>query len=381
MGLRLTVVRRFGVVVTVVALATTMARAEPVGAAKPPKYSRPGPYAAGVTTLALADRQVEVWYPAKPKAARGAARASYDLVDKVPPSVVGLLPEGASVVYEMDAVRDVPAATRRQGFPLVLVAHGDAGYREEFDYLASHLASWGFVVAAPDILERSIPALLGSPPANPVDDLTTMRATAALLRAENDRADGPLAGRVMPDRLAIVGQSAGGGTALRFGAEPGLVTAVALSASGSDPVTGQLITFPDVPVMFVTGAEDSLVPLANVEAGFEAANPPTRLVVVGGAGHASFAGICPIGGPDGLVGLAERNGLDVPDDLERIATDGCASPAPDPDPAWAPIDHAVTAQLRAAFGLDRRPKGLNQETMDGFAPVDVQSRVRRPAGR
>jgi len=362
------------------AVALVSAWAAPAVGARAPKYSAPGPYAAGVTTLDLPDRKVEVWYSVKPKAAAGAVPASFDLIQKAPPAIVGLLPAGATVVVETAASRDLPAAKKKGGFPLVLMAHGTAGYREQMHFLASHLASWGFVVASPDITERSLGTLLssylGMPPPPAVDDVDTMRATEALVRGESDRAGSPLEGRVMADQVAITGQSAGGSTALEYGAEPGLVTAIPISASGYSSQTGTYVTFPDVPVMFVTGAADSVVPLANVQAGYETANIPTRLVVIQGAGHASMAGICPIGGPGGLVGLAESNNLPVPDNLKRLASDGCANPAPDPDPAWAPINQAVTAQLREAFGIDKRPKGLNQRTFDKFAPVVVQYQER-----
>jgi dienelactone hydrolase len=363
--------------IAALALVGTLLVPAPASATTTPRYAQPGPYAAGVTTLDLPDRKVEVWYPATKKAARGAVPASFDLVEKAPPAIVSLLPPGASAAYETAAFRDIRAAKQQGGFPLVLMAHGTAGYREQLSYLGAHLASWGFVVASPDILERGLAALLGSPPATPVDDVTTMRATEALLRAENTRAGGPLRGRVMPDRVAVTGQSAGGSTAIRFASEPGVVTAIPLSASGYDARTGTFLAFPAVPMMFVTGAADQVVPVGNVQQGFETANPPVRSVVIGGAGHASVAGICPIGGSGGLVGLAERSALPVPDSLKRLASDGCSDPAPNPDPAWAPIDHAVTAQLRAAFGIDRRPKGLDQETFDAFAPVAVTYRERR----
>src|SRR5437899_1410879 len=38
---------------------------------------------------------------------------------------------------------------RRGRFPLVLLAHGFCGSRTNYEYLSSHLASWGFLVAAP----------------------------------------------------------------------------------------------------------------------------------------------------------------------------------------------------------------------------------------
>lgn len=357
--------------------ATTTATGK-AAAAKAPRYAGPGPYAAGVTTLQLPDRAVEVWYPAEPKSTTGAERAGFDLVQKVPPVIVSLLPPGTRVAVETDASRDVPAAKKRGGFPLVLMAHGTAGYREQLHYLATHLASWGFVVASPDITERGLGALLGAAPAAPVDDVTTMRATRALLEAEGTRAGGRLEGRIRPGRVAITGQSAGGSTALRFAGEPGVVTAIPLSASGVSQQTGAP-TPTSVPVMFVTGAADAVVPVEGVRTGFAAAAPPARLVVVGGAGHASVAGICPIGGPGGLVGVAEANRLPVPDSLKRLASDGCANPAPDPDPSWAPIDHAVTAQLRTAFGIDRKPVGLDQRTFDRFAPVTVEYQERLTA--
>src|SRR5512143_3822250 len=46
------------------------------------------------------------------------------------------------------ARRDV--APLRRGYPLVLTAHGFCGSRLYYDCLATHLASHGFVIAAPD---------------------------------------------------------------------------------------------------------------------------------------------------------------------------------------------------------------------------------------
>ena len=342
-----------------------------------PAYAKPGPYAAGVTTLDLPDRKVEVWYPAKKKAAKGAVPATFDLLDKVPAAIKALLPAGTDVTYTTDAYRDIPAAKKKGGFPLVLMAHGTAGYREQLAYLGEHLASWGFVVASPDILERSLGALLGSPPANPnPDDVAVMRSTEALLRTANTTTGGPLAGRVKKDVVAVTGQSAGGSTAIRFGSEPGVVSAIPISASGYSSQTGAYVTFPDAPLMFITGTADQIVPVANVQGGFEKAPAPARLVTIDGAGHASVAGVCPIGGQGGLVGVANNAGLPVPDSLKRLAADGCANSTANPDPSWGPIRHAVTAELRERFGIDKKPVGLDQKTMDEFAPVVVHYQER-----
>src|SRR5579871_3061246 len=42
------------------------------------------------------------------------------------------------------------AAPRAGRFPLVLVAHGNCGFRTNYEYLTVPLAALGFVVAAPD---------------------------------------------------------------------------------------------------------------------------------------------------------------------------------------------------------------------------------------
>ena len=34
--------------------------------------------------------------------------------------------------------------------PLLVFSHGNSGYRQQSTFLTTHLASWGFVVAAPD---------------------------------------------------------------------------------------------------------------------------------------------------------------------------------------------------------------------------------------
>src|SRR5262245_18332132 len=103
--------RRTMTAILVLALAT--------GAAAAPDPTRPGKLAVGVTTAEVVDQSrgnrtipIEIWYPAR------------------------------------RSVRN--AEPLRQRHPLVLIAHGLCGSRLYYDYLAPHLASHGFVVAAPD---------------------------------------------------------------------------------------------------------------------------------------------------------------------------------------------------------------------------------------
>ncbi|MBJ7382580.1 MAG: hypothetical protein JHC66_08330, partial [Acidimicrobiia bacterium] len=57
-----------------------------------PAYSKPGPYAVGVTTLSLPDRKIEVYYPAKTGSTKGKKRATYLQTDAIPADILAGLP-------------------------------------------------------------------------------------------------------------------------------------------------------------------------------------------------------------------------------------------------------------------------------------------------
>lgn len=56
--------------------------------------------------------------------------------------------------------------------PVVVLAHGLAGWRMLSSWLASGTASWGFVVLAPDFLSRGFTAVVsGTAKADPAGDV------------------------------------------------------------------------------------------------------------------------------------------------------------------------------------------------------------------
>jgi len=321
-------------------------------------YRDAGPYAAGVTTLDLGDRQVEVWYPVDPGDQGEAPRDAYYIRDWLPDFIDALLPADVNPPLVTDAYRGVPAS-REGPFPLVLFAHGFAAFRSQSTFLTAHLATWGFVVAAPDYLERGLAAQLGQPPATRYEDVQLGRATVDLLKAENGRAGSLLEGIVSAERIAITGHSAGGGSAILFGAEPDVVTYVPLSAGARG---GDEIALPDKPSLWLTGATDGVVSLDGVEAAYERALPPKRIVVIENAGHLAPSDLCAIGATGGgIVAIAIEAGLPVPEQLQRLGTDGCQPEALDPEDGWPVVKHFVTAQLRWAFGIDPEPVGLSAD--------------------
>lgn len=89
------------------------------------------------------DREMllELWYPAEKNLPTGALaqQATYDNVTK----------SHQPFSIQANALRDAKAKTG-QKYPLVVLSHGYVGYRTLMFYLAEHLASHGYVVAAID---------------------------------------------------------------------------------------------------------------------------------------------------------------------------------------------------------------------------------------
>ena len=103
-----------------------------------------------------------MWYPADKATTAGHAQESIDIASMLNPALQKLVPAEDHILYKDDAFVDAPAATTPGSYPLVIFSHGFAGYPAQSVTLTTHLASWGFVVAAPDHVERSLDGLLGT---------------------------------------------------------------------------------------------------------------------------------------------------------------------------------------------------------------------------
>jgi predicted dienelactone hydrolase len=126
-------------------------------------YSEPGPYPVGYTSTRLADgRQVVVWYPTTKQATRGHTREQIDIAGLLSPELQAKIPADDRVLYPADAYLDAKPRPATGGYPVVVFSHGFAGFPEQSVTLTTHLASWGYVVAAPDHVERSLDGLLGT---------------------------------------------------------------------------------------------------------------------------------------------------------------------------------------------------------------------------
>lgn len=225
--------------------------------------SAEGPFAVGVTTLTLVDASrartlvTEVWYPAD---APG---------------------------------RDGPI--RRGRYPLVLMAHGNCGFRTNYEFLTVALAARGFVVAAPDFpgFNRTdcdnhvAPGdIFGEPPR----DLSFLRA------ALHDRG-GPasaLAGSVRGRRTGLAGHSLGGAAVVNASLGDREMRAVVALAPLAAPPQGRAFVGlrPRRAVLVIGGTGDTTLPFDLFPAPFFAALPaPSFLVTLVGGTHSGFTDV------------------------------------------------------------------------------------------
>jgi dienelactone hydrolase len=264
----------------------------------------PGPAGVGVTTMTFEDTTrptmangsypgaptrtlvTEIWYPT-------------DAAGNPPPT----------------PTRDVPLARAGRPYPLVVYSHGFMSQRTGGAYLARHLASHGYVVAAPDF-----PLTNGAAPGGPnvfdlVNQPSDVRFLIDRLLALSAAPDGLLAGAIDGDRIGLTGLSLGGSTTLLAAFHPSLrdprVRAAAPMAGGACFLGRDFYGSTQLPLLIVHGDLDRIVPYQqNGVFAFQQANPPKYLVTILAGSHTGFT--------DG--DLFEN--LNNPDDVGCVALGG-----------------------------------------------------------
>jgi len=370
-----------------------------------PAYENAGPYVAGVTTLDLNGRKVEVWYPADKGAETGKAKDVFRISTLLPDNLKSLVPDAIDPRYETDAYRDITASTAGP-FPVVLFSHGYAAYPTMYAYLLTHLASWGFVVVAPDHNERGLLAAVTNC-VKPADDAAVLLAARDLAVTKSNDPSSVLHGTIDPSKVATMGHSAGAAAAVKTAQDPSVATFIALDGGGvggtSSPRTTPTTTaagciatattttttggdgtsttstipadqIPDKPGMLITGGNDQVIPLARLQPFYDQMASPKRIVVIGGAGHVSVTDICLIGADQGgLLAIAAKVGIAVPATVGRLFDDGCATTGgyPAVKQVWEVPRHFVVAQLRYVFGIDPQPVGLGPGIATAFPPLSL----------
>lgn len=360
------VVAAFVVCVTACSSTSHTSPATTAAGARVAPYAVAGPDAVGVTELHLADgRRVAVWYPVAKGKTSGHRRDQVDLTSFLSPDLQAKVPPADRVLYPTDAYVDAPARPRAGGYPVVLFSHGFAGFPEQSVTLTTHLASWGFVVAAPDHVERSLDGLLGTAAkgVTPSTDVVVLKATLDLVERQSATAGTILHGIADPAEVAVTGHSAGASAAyLDAAADPRVKAWISYSV-GFEDNTGKAQPIPapaNKPGMVMLGTRDGIIAPVNSLQVYAGMHHPKYLVSVGGAGHLVFSDLCLIGASKGgIVSIAKTLDLPIPPSLLRLASDGCGPAYPDTAKDFPAIDQLSVAFLRSVLGVDRAPVGLS----------------------
>jgi dienelactone hydrolase len=317
-------------------------------------FSGNGPYKPGVVyvTTAAGDTVV-ITYPVDGASTVGQPTYVINLLRWFTGSPTAPIPAGLPktlpTTLATDAFMGVPISTKGP-FPVVLFSHGYGGYPEQSSFLTDHLATWGFVVVAPDHRSRDLKAVVGNTTGQGQGDVTDLRQALAYVTTMNSSPGTLLTGKLDLSRVASLGHSAGGGAAISVAHDKDIKTYIGLAPSPAAPP-------PSKPGLIMQGTADKVVNPAGTKTLYAKLAPPKRLILVDKVGHNAFDDGCTIGAAQGgLVAFVKQ--LNLPAQFLAIATDGCTAPDVYPTKAWPLIDQAVTAQLRWGLGIDRQPVGL-----------------------
>lgn len=200
----------------------------------PAPYSARGPHWVGIRDLVIeGDRPLDitVWYPAA-RATSAAKAISYPYEIKM----FSPLGKVAIAAFEGQAVRDAPTDLSAGPYPLLVLSPGFAIGSKTYAWLAEHLASYGFVVIAPDHGEELDPSLLWRSTIQRQRDILNVLSFVG----EQLETRGAFEGLIDTERTAVAGHSYGGYTALAAGGArldtDSLATSCQTAYETNDPV-------------------------------------------------------------------------------------------------------------------------------------------------
>jgi len=257
---------------------------EPAPTAPPHAYTleeaaAPGPYAVGVTTMELVDAS-------RPTAANGSFPGSSErriTVEVWYPTADGPPPGDH---------RDAALLRAAAPYPLIIFVHGLSSFRLQSQSYTRHLASHGYVVAAPDFPLTN----LGSPGGASIADLANQPEDVSFvidrMLAFSGQPGHLMEGAVRPDAIGMTGHSFGAFTTLLtvYGPHRDERIAAALPIAGSGCVLSEAMTAGvSVPIMVMIGSDDLLIPRAGNRHAYELAHAPRYWVELLGGNHVRFA--------------------------------------------------------------------------------------------
>ena len=295
-----------------------------------------GPYDVGVTTITInagTERPLtlDVWFPIAD-------------VGDAPLHQYTLIP---GVYYESpDAVTATADQIAPDGpYPLVVYTHGSGGLRYIASYYTESIASYGYIVAAPDHTgNTAADRLLGSEAEFDVTALNRPNDVEAVINAMLDPTSTETAGFVAavdPDSIAVTGHSFGGFTALAVaggyenplgsfvadGRVDAIIPLAPATGDGTRLMSDAGLESIQVPTLVMVGTKDSTTPVEpNVTRIWDLAKsePLVRVELVD-AEHQSFTDLCDY--QTFLPTLGDAVPAAVIETIDAQAVEGCSAEA------------------------------------------------------
>ena len=295
-----------------------------------------GPYDVGVTTITInaeSERPLtlDVWFPIADAA--DAPLHQYTLI----PGVYYESPDAITATADQIAP-DGP-------YPLVVYSHGSGALRYIASYYTEAIASYGYIVAAPDHTgNTAADRLLGSEAEFDVTALNRPNDVVATINAMLDPTSTETAGFVAavdPDSIAVTGHSFGGFTALAIAGgyenplgsfvADGRVDAIIPLAPATGDATRLMsdagLESIQVPTLVMVGTNDSITPVEpNVTRIWDLAKSESLVrVELVDADHQSFTDVCDY--QVFLPTLGDAVPAAVMETVDAQAVEGCGAEA------------------------------------------------------
>jgi predicted dienelactone hydrolase len=180
-------------------------------------------------------------------------------------------------------------------FPLVLHSHGFMDGRRGESYLGEHLASHGYVMAAPDYPLSNFGAPGGATIEDTPEQPLDARFVIDRLLEQSADPSSPIGGAIDADHIVASGLSLGGLTTLLLAYHPTLrdprIRAALAIAAPSCMLEAPFFAGADVPLVLLHGDVDAIVPVAeNSERIFDLTPAGTELILLANGSHTGFAG-------------------------------------------------------------------------------------------
>ncbi len=207
-----------------------------------------------------------------------------------------------SVWYPADAEGNLADG---EPFPLLVWSHGFSSTRFESDYVSPHLATRGYIIAAPAFPLSNLGAPGGSQGLDFVNQPGDVSFIIDAMLAKSADPDDPLAGSIDPDRIGLSGLSVGAATTLisTFHVtmrDQRVKAAVSLAAPGAY-YGPKFFKSVEVPLLAVHGTIDAVLAYdPHATTLFDSVRSPAWLVKMAGGTHTAFTGFANEEQPDSL---------------------------------------------------------------------------------